>query len=432
MNKFLSILSILICLSVISCDNASQNQHNIFPIPCIDKNGHPYYIDENGHRLDDLEESLKELGANKNWLPDFFKDGVIKVDLNRNGSRICLFLDEDGETVLDVYNTVFRNLFPKEYDKALCTDFSEGIAFVTSDTTAFHSYAINKEGEVVFELNGNPVTGFNHRGRAFFKNSQGYYGVIATNGQVVMEPRESIVINRYNLPPRRGMVNYKTDGRYGLMSFNGQSTTGGISDNPMILDRNRCVVFYDKENDKYGIATKHGEILCITDYKDLRNDGKWYYFETKDNKIGWCDKNGKVVIPPIEKAGNQMANSKCFDLPRPFFGSKLSVVTLTTKGANGYPEYLSAGLLPKNMKSMKGTLSIKNTVHPTESGIAISPIVNRRIMILDMLNRANLYLFKKGGVYKISKTPFEPRFGYEDFNTYGRFAIYPSSVWKGF
>lgn len=82
------------------------------------------------------------------------------------------------------------------------------------------------------------------------------------------------------------------EGLIGAINFKGELVVDYISkDLPLEFDQNDCAVFY--KDSRYGLVDGKGKILIEPIYTRLENDGNWYYFKTEDNKIGWCDKNGK-------------------------------------------------------------------------------------------------------------------------------------------
>lgn len=428
--KLISIILLGFLLS--SCGGGSnQSRQGFYAIPCKDRAGNSYYLNENGEWLQNLSQTLESLDLGRWWEPGFFQDGLLRVDSRNGNDRICMFLDSAGNVKLDVYNTVFKQLFPEKPEYAKCTDFSQGIAFVRDGSLLPKSYAIDKSGKVLFELEGTPISGFNEKGQAFFRNPSGHNGVISKSGEILMEPNENIYENPYHLPPVGDCVNYRLDNKVALMKFEGKGTAP-LSFQLMIPDENGCVVICDFEG-RWGIATVDGKVLCSTDYKHLENDGKYYYFLTKDNRAGWCDKNGNVVIGPIGENVNQAKRSRYEGLPRPFYGSKWSVGTITT--VDDFRDYAfhSACMTEDELKKMGDTYD-PESVSPksTVSGIAISPMVNGRTIITNKKGQALVYSFESGALTEHGDDRFVPKYGYYEFNIWGLYVMNPVTQWKGF
>lgn len=62
------------------------------------------------------------------------------------------------------------------------------------------------------------------------------------------------------------------------------------------LDCNERIVFMN-EDELYGLVNSKGEVVIEPKYKELVNDGEWYFYrEPESFKSGWVDKNGKIML----------------------------------------------------------------------------------------------------------------------------------------
>ena len=277
--KTLFYLSLICVVTLFSAcgSNTQRPQRSFFPIPCMSKTGF-YYVDENGEKMDALSGELAAIG----WKPNlnyslgsgFFIDGLLKV-------RDVYFLDRNGALVLNV-EEVFAKVFGEYAEYAKCSDFSEGIAFVQGGSLEdrTHATAINKKGEVLFELAGRPLTAF-YEGVAYFMAADGNIGVFNSKGEILVEPREDIAraVTQYvKTPPLRGKASVKNEeGLIGAINFKGELVVDYISkDLPLEFDQNDGAVFY--KDSRYGLVDGKGKNLIEPIYTRLENDGNWYYY----------------------------------------------------------------------------------------------------------------------------------------------------------
>lgn len=413
--------------------NVEQKQNDIFPFPCKTRE-RAYYVDKNGNEMESLNQALVNLNLGRWWEPGFFYDDVLRVDTKRDGERICLFLDENGNTVLNVAQDVFPKLFTQYPEYAKCSDFSRGIAFVKSGSLEPKVYAISKQGETLFEFEGTPTSGFNDKGEAFFRAPNGEYGVINDKGEVIMEPNPYVLPNHNGVPPVKSSVIVRVDNKCGIMTYNGQFIINPIFSIVSNLDDNDCVVF-KTYGEGIGIADKSGKVLCQTDYEDIVNDGKWYYYTTNDNQVGWCDKNGEVKIGPLKKSDAQSKRSRYDWYPNPFFGSNYSVGTQTSAGEDGNCRFISGCLSVNALEELASTGNKYEFVanDPIEHGIVfISPMVNDRIIGIDPRSHVGwVYKVEGNKLVQVNTTGFYPKLNTVNIYILGQKALNPSYEWSG-
>lgn len=428
--KTLFYLSLICVVTLFSAcgSNTQRPQRSFFPIPCMSKAGF-YYVDENGEKMDALSGELAAIG----WKPNlnyslgsgFFKDGLLKV-------RDVYFLDRNGTLVLNA-EEVFAKVFGEYAEYAKCSDFSEGIAFVQGGSLEdrTHATAINKKGEVLFELAGRPLTAF-YEGVAYFMAADGNIGVFNSKGKILVEPREDIaraVTEYVKTPPLRGKASVKNEeGLIGAINFKGELVVDYISkDLPLEFDQNDCAVFY--KDSRYGLVDGKGKILIEPIYTRLENDGNWYYFKTEDNKIGWCDKNGKEKITAVNrdiefKYGRTKAG------PYPFYGSDYSIA-FSTFDLDGARVYKSHALTKEGLE---------DTLHLYLNGqiygyLLVTPFVNGIAVGLDVKERTCALIGEKGidDILhpELNDNYFACVWEPNDLEAIGDYIVHPWAYWKG-
>lgn len=375
---YLSLICVVTLFSACG-SNTKQPQRSFFPIPCMSKAGF-YYVDENGEKMDALSGELAAIGWKPSLGSGFFKDGLLKV-------RDVYFLDRNGTLVLNV-EEVFAKLFGEKAEYAKCSDFSEGIAFVQGGSLAdrTRATAINKKGEVLFELAGRPLTAF-YEGVAYFMAADGNIGVFNSKGEIVVEPREDIaraVTEYVTTPPLRGKASVKNEeGLIGAINFEGELVVDYISkDLPLEFDQNDCAVFY--KDSRYGLVDGKGKILIEPIYMRLENDGKWYYFKTEDDKIGWCDKDGKEKIAAVNR-DIEFKYRRTEAGPYPFYGSDYSIAfsTYDLDGERVYGSYAwTEDELEEDVVILQGKICGYLLVTPFVDGVAVGLNVKERTCTL--------------------------------------------------
>lgn len=305
-------------LMLLSCGGGNQ-QVDIFPLVCY--NGMKYnkdakeytedyyYGDAQGEVVIDYRGKVDAIDGKKVWSVGPFSDGLAKIITQ--GSN-CYFIDKQGQIVLNI-----GELFGDHYS---CSDFSEGIAFIKAPQGSFYS-AINKKGEHLFDLDGEPFTPFVD-GLALFRNMEHNYeiGIVNKKGEIILEPKH---YKGFSFDLRHGKLCVKQEGEklYGAINLKGNIVINSISEEPFYFDDNNCAIVVC--DNKYGLIDEDGEFLIEPQYDYLVNDGKWYQFTTEDNKAGWCDKKGKVMIEPFVDGDKKT--------PKLFYGDKWAWVRIDGK-----------------------------------------------------------------------------------------------------
>lgn len=418
--------------------DTTQPQHSIFPLPCKTKT-RAYYVDENGAEMEALNTAIENENLGKWFEPDFFQDGLLKIDITTSEGRKCKFLDADGNIVLDVYSTVFLKLFPESPDYAKCTDFSQGIAFVRliPGTT----YAIDKAGNVVFELAGEPESAFNSKGQAFFRNSAGHIGIFSKNGKILVEPKECNKLTGTSSHPTpiedAIHVFNGEDETYTLQTFDGKNITVPMRFK-FIPDYNGYSVMPASGAEKYAIVDKDGTELFKCDYRQLENDGKLYFFENPDREFGWCDATGKIKIGPLKPYSQQIPHGRIDPMPNLFYGSKWSVGTQTSV-SDGENLYWSGCMTADDLQDMADNYDgefdmLSNLRSYRINEVMISPMVNGRCIGINMYRRCGyVYHFDGKGLAPVNdENAFAPKYQNGYFRMYGMYALDPTTLWEGF
>lgn len=308
MRKEPSLLFIVMAMLAVSCgfnSHRTSKSYNLFPLPCQSSdNGLVYYVDEEGNLMEGLTKTVQLLNCKT---PHFFSDELLMIKTYSPNS--FYFLNKNGDIVLnsgmfDSYDSTFDSSKTRWRSHAFpyASDFSEGIAFIWQYDEHGPSYAIDKSGKVLFELNGRPTSAF-YNGYAFVRDLSGNGGIIDNKGNYVAK----IDDDPYNFdPPVRGyyIVKNKHHLKYGsdyrsISAINIKGDTlfkDFIAVSGQNMDCNERIVFMNEEG-LYGLVNSKGEVVIEPKYKELVNDGKWYFYrEPESFKSGWVDKNGKIML----------------------------------------------------------------------------------------------------------------------------------------
>lgn len=416
-NQFILGLSLLL----VACTSPTrQPQRSFFPIPCESRAAGIYYVDENGEKMTGLNEALK----NYRWRPDvesmFFHDDLLRIDGR-------YFLDRDGQLVLDV-DKVAEELHLRW---AKCSDFSEGVAFIQGGSLAdvHKSFAIDKNGKLLFELEGKPLTAF-YKGFAYFETSDKEIGIVNSKGEIIVEPREDISIAYstypFMVPPINGKISVKNDkGLIGAINFKGDLLVDYISLKPLVFDNNNCAVFRD-ENGKYGLVNSKGKIMIEPVYSALINDGKWYYYEMRDEEFGWADKRGIIGKGWCDKKGvikmELLPHTRARrEGPYLFYGSPYSV-ELEYNDSFGDSKYFTS-------LHDESDLGIANgfgywLASPFVNDVAVAYIPNESTFTL--VRRNGMFLERVNDNYFAGV--WSPK---SDFEMVGDYVVHPWALWHG-
>lgn len=214
------------------------------------------------------------------------------------------YVDSKGEFVL-----------PAIYDKA--TVFSEGLAWVLKKGNM--PGAINLKGDVKFSLRETYQVNAYHEGHAAFairKKNITYWGFLNKQGVEAIKPQYRAV---QDFNQGLAAVQDNATGLWGYIDLSGRLVIEcSYSEAAPFNEEGTAIV---KSQEGYRIIDRSGEMMKALQYETAYADNEWIRI-MQDNKWGWCDKEGKVVIRPI------------FDDCRPFGQSTLAPVL--TRGKWGY------------------------------------------------------------------------------------------------
>lgn len=450
------------CLATLlaSCSNGSgeveQKQHDIFPLPCkravrVDgyKRFRAYYVDKEGKEIASLSATLEKLDPNYSFEPDFFQDGLLNVDVRTPEGWNRVFVDEKGAVVLDM-KQVITKLGMQNIEYVKYSDFSHGLCFVeTVKGKDFVYTAINKTGEVVFKLPFCPISSFNDKGQAYCHDLSGHIGIFSDKGEVLVAPAENVVHSGITtsghlsetLPPVEDAVLKRgEDGKFTLYDYSGKALSAAMTFK-FFPDANGCCVVPATENGgTYGIINKEGTLLCKTDFRQLKNDGKWYWFENANHEYGWIDKNGEVKVGPLKLSSMQVVHSRVDGYPHPFYGGEYSVGTTTHDSSDGDYIYRAGCLTVSDLRELKEKYD-EYEPYCLISGnsigiIALSPVVNGVVIGFDVYDgEAHIYKVKGKDLVPVNKDngfiPASVANGFNSVLLYGSYALNPGSHWRG-
>lgn len=443
-----------------SCSNGSgeveQKQYDIFPLPCkravrVDgyKRFRAYYVDKEGKEIASLSATLEKLDPNYNFEPVFFQDGLLNVDIYTPEGKTRVFVDEKGAVVLNM-KQVITKLGMQNTEFVKYSDFSHGLCFVETVKGSDLVYtAINKTGKVVFTLPFCPISSFNDKGQAYCHDSSGHIGIFSDKGEVLVAPAENVVHSGITtsghlsetLPPVEDAVLKKgEDGKFTLYDYSGKALSAAMPFK-FFPDANGCCVVTVLDNGvTYGIINKEGVFLCKTDFRQLENDGKWYWFENADHEYGWIDKNGEVKVGPLKLSSGQVRHSRIDGYPHPFYGGEYSVGTTTELLSDGDYSYNAACITVSGLRKMKkedDEYDIFMFTRGDNMGkIILSPVVNGVVIGFDdYTNRAYVYKVKGTELKPVNEDngfiPASVTNGYNSVRIYGSYALNPGSHWRG-
>lgn len=160
-------------------------------------------------------------------------------------------------------------------------------------------------------------------GAAYFSRGE-EYGLIDQEGNVVLELTDCDSISSF----REGLAYFSVDGRYGYMDKSGEVIVEPVYDDAGYFHDGLAVV---TKNGLGGVIGKDGKEILAPEYIGVRTAGsciiaqkgeRLYFYDTKgneissaqgnqviqynewfyisiDNKTGFADKNGKVILEPI-------------------------------------------------------------------------------------------------------------------------------------
>lgn len=296
MKKVLFGLVLSMMLIFDSCNRGGDagEAFSLFPLPCqSSRNSYVYYVDEEGYLLEDLSDMMESLGCKEAAL---FSDGLLKV--HTYSPYAFYFLNRNGEVVLS------SDMFDG-YERA--TDFSEGIAFINRTGYDSKSKAIDKQGNVLFELDGIPRSAF-YKGYAYFSHDPyGKVGIIDRKGNVVVEPpvdRDTEISFPYGYPPlfNAYIREHRCDKKQSIdntdrsaYKLNGELLFKDVGARYYEVFDDEGYISFMGENGLYGLADPKGNVVIEPKFHSLTMDGEWYLYVKPDTyEAGWVDRKGKV------------------------------------------------------------------------------------------------------------------------------------------
>ncbi|MDE7116829.1 MAG: hypothetical protein K2O56_10460, partial [Muribaculaceae bacterium] len=226
---------------------------------------------------------------------------------------------------------------------------------------------------------------------------------------------------------------------YALYDYSGKALSKPMAYR-FIPDANDCcVVPAAGAGNTYGIVNRNGEMLCVTDFRNLVNDGKWYWFENSDKEYGWIDMNGDIKIGPLKLDESQSRHSRIDGYPHPFYGAEYSVGTETLVDEQHEYYYFGGCMSVSALKEMTEKDGIYNLNglagdKASELGVVmVSPVVNGLAIGLSMY-AGKAYVYKVSGkkLVKVNgEYGFTPAFGNDYIRLYAAYALNPGALWRG-
>jgi hypothetical protein len=284
MKNQLSLLftTFLLIVSTSCTENKIENL-NLIPV----KKGENFqYINSNGNVL--ISNSFSNASV--------FKNGIALVRTNEELPKWG-FIDKKGDFKL---NPIYKH----------ATIFSENIAFVVPENGV--PTAINTKYKTLFKLQNAKIVRIFKNGLAAFTNHDNLenWGFVDTSGKTVIAETYTEVSN---FSENKCAVK-NNSGKWGYIDKSGKIILDFIYNEAADFDTNTAIVNY---NGAFGVIDEKGNYLITPQFKSLYKDKERYLFE-ENERWGWCDKLGKIVIIPIYLAAskfneNEIASIKMVD-----------------------------------------------------------------------------------------------------------------------
>lgn len=205
---------------------------------------------------------------------DIFRDGLALVsEKGRFG-----FIGKDGKYVI-----------PAKYKWA--TVFAGGLAFVVEPDSCIH--AIDRSGKTVFRLPQAAEVQVFTDGVAAFCTRDDKWGFVDKSGKVVLTPK----YDRLAMA-NHGLAEARLDGRKGVidMATGKEVIPFGEYDDLSLCVENEAILV--RKGNYCGLVDRHDKFVINPRYKRLMEDEEGLFvFVTDDDKAGWCDGEGKEIIP---------------------------------------------------------------------------------------------------------------------------------------
>lgn len=267
-----------------SCSSGGRGENiletiKLFPVKIEDGYHAKYcYVDKTGKVVIDGGYDYASL----------FYDGVAGVYTDKGyGSRELHYINEKGELITS-------DVFAKG------TPFSEGIAFVQVGTRICDgriATAINAKGEQLFKLNTEKTGVFREGLAAFESIENGKWGFVNKKGEVVILP--TLKLSEYIHFSNGKLFICGDNNKWGVIDAKGNQIIDYLYEKPSEFDVNNQAVVKCEDKGYAIIDNKGNYILPFQSKYSITSDGDLYRIQSDQNKIGWMDKNGKVIIEPI-------------------------------------------------------------------------------------------------------------------------------------
>lgn len=415
--------ALLIAISIMSaCSGNTGSQASFFPVPCLENISEDspsayarnnYYIlgfyDDAGNRLDNFDKAsvllskYNSISFNNYPLP---QDGLYLFD---NIGKANGYYDLEGNCILS-FDKIKENI---GYGVGRATNFSEGLAFIQSNTLGEQRFVINKNGDVLYETTCMAVSPFRN-GYAYVEEDWNY-GIISSKGEIVVKPDEEIIHNGSGTGLQHETYCVEGDDGYAIKDFSGNIVIDYISYEPMWIDDNGNAIYCSKEYPhNYGLVNKSGKKLTEPKYLEMKQDGELYWFMDENENVGWCDAKGETVIPAIDRDGK----------PLPFYGSKYSYMRATNP--NNPDEPLAYLYTKKELNN--GTYMPSKVFFNTRM---LTPFVNEKAIAWDMKEDSHLILNENDAFASanLASFIFISPLRWDDYENIGEYIANPLTKW---
>lgn len=189
--------------------------------------------------------------------------------------------------------------------------------YILQDTSNNKEGVIDKTGNLIIEPNYEKVI-IPNLSKAVFVISEN----LNTNEYKVLNDKNEQIIKNYNIEPilghteelvneYRGVLKYKKDEKYGLLSIDGKELTKPIYDE-IVTDNEDFYNYKVKINGKYGLLDENGTVIIQPEYLDIKSANKTIWentgvklgyelSKTTNNgiKYGFSDEYGNILVNPI-------------------------------------------------------------------------------------------------------------------------------------
>lgn len=254
-----------------------------------------------------FEISHTEAMRSKDWFRylNLFHEGYATAVYD---NKISIF-NTEGEVVADLEGCALAGYnLNGQY-------FSEGLLLLKNGKSIS---CFTPQGEEKFQIEGNTYSQF-RAGYALYSSEQrsDKLGIIDTNGEVLYESQQDEYIPEWYAWVMSRPESYAhptwfplySDGKpvciidiaTGKRYLEG-ALDGLVNSSISIFNSDISIPAVDCndrlvviDDDKYGLMDLDGNFIIEPQYDYLRNDGEWYVYGL-DGVYGWLDKNGKVVI----------------------------------------------------------------------------------------------------------------------------------------